>query len=191
MAGDYKPRKKRKQKKSLPPWLWLLAGLAIGLFVAALVYLDKQPASQAPFRQAVKNELEKWKKPAGSPARPPATPPQKEPKYNFYTLLEGMEVLIPDSETRTPDKAADDSEAAQTPHRYMLQIGAFQHLDDAERLKARLALLGVEADIQHVTVGRQDWHRVRTGPYQNRRQLQHDQLVLQNNRINALLIELK
>ena len=61
MPSDYKSRLDCKQKKSLPGYLWLLSGLAIGLFVAFIVYLDKQPEAKESFGSAVQRELEKLK----------------------------------------------------------------------------------------------------------------------------------
>ncbi len=47
----------------------------------------------------------------------------------------------------------------------MLQTGSFRQPEQADRLKARLALLGIEANIQtvHIKNG-ETWHRVRVGP---------------------------
>ena len=73
----------------------------------------------------------------------------------------------------------------------MLQAGSFQNLDDAEKLKANLAFLGIAASIQHVTVNNQAWHRVRTGPYKNKQQLYKNQKILKQNDIPAISMELK
>ena len=56
MPADYKSRVTSKQKKSLPGYMWLLSGLAIGLFVAFIVYLDKQPETDKDFGSAVQQE---------------------------------------------------------------------------------------------------------------------------------------
>ena len=61
MPRDYKSRVTRKRKKSLPGYVWLVSGLAIGLFIAFIVYLDKQPESDKNFGSAVQEELEKLK----------------------------------------------------------------------------------------------------------------------------------
>ena len=61
MPADYKSHVNRKEKKPLPGLIWMLAGLSIGLFIAFLVYLDKQPATEISFGDAVKTELEKIK----------------------------------------------------------------------------------------------------------------------------------
>lgn len=207
MPTDYKPRVRRKQKKSLPGYIWLLSGLAIGLFVALIVYLDKQPDNTKNFGDAVQHELEKLKQQAkkkNTETKPAATKnsstEKKEAKFNFYTILPELEVFIPESETRPPDSATNsssqannraDSQSKSTKKQYILQAGSFQNLTDAEKLKANLAFLGIEASIQHVTVNKQAWHRVRTGPYQNKQQLYRNQKLLKQNDIHAISMELK
>ena len=207
MPRDYKTRVTGKNKKSLPGYIWLLSGLAIGLFIAFIVYLDKQPENTKDFGSAVQLELEKLKQQtkkknnAVASSTPKASvTAKKEPKFNFYTLLPELEVLIPESETRPP---ANTSSSSSTPksktsnsqHRtkkqYILQVGSFQNLSDAKKLKANLAFLGLEAGIQHVTVNKQAWHRVRTGPYQNKQQLYQKQKLLKQNDINSISMELK
>ncbi len=205
MPADYKSRVTRKQKKSLPGYMWLLSGLAIGLFVAFIIYLDKQPENDKDFGTAVQQELEKLKQQAKKPAesnkakKSADSKEKKEQKFNFYTILPELEVLIPESETRPPevkDKTASKSTSKSTStstsgKKYVLQVGSFQNLNDAEKLKANLAFLGLEANIQHVTVNKQSWHRVRTGPYRDKQQLYKNQSLLKRNDIDAISMELK
>lgn len=203
MPADYKSRVNRKQKKSLPGYMWLLSGLAIGLFVAFIVYLDKQPETEKNFGSAVQQELEKLKQQAKKkePVKTKTSnatkdKEQKEQKFNFYTILPELEVLIPESETRPPEVkkktvSNNKKDKSTTSKQYVLQVGSFQNLGDAEKLKANLAFLGLEANIQHVTVNRQAWHRVRTGPYRDKQQLYKNQKLLKKNDINAISMELK
>lgn len=218
MPRDYKSRATRKQKKTLPGYLWLLSGLAVGLFVAFIIYLDKQPESKSDFGTAVQKELEKLKQQAKKSSVIPATDTpavdnqtieEKEQKFNFHTILKELEVLIPDDETQPPNvknKTTLDTDNINTtitnPARpitaesksktqYVLQVGSFRSLNDAEKLKANLAFLGLSANIQHVTVNKQAWHRVRTGPYKNKQQLYASKKTLQQNNIPSISMELK
>jgi cell division protein FtsN len=197
MPADYKSRVTRKQKKSLPGYMWLLSGLAIGLFVAFIVYLDKQPETDKDFGSAVQQELEKLKQQAKKQkpektktASEDSKKEKKEQKFNFYTILPELEVLIPESETRPPE-VKNKTNTSKTDKQYVLQVGSFQNLNDAEKLKANLAFLGLEANIQHVTVNNQAWHRVRTGPYRDKQDLYRNQKLLKQNDINAISMELK
>jgi len=199
MPRDYKTRATAKKKKSLPGYVWLLSGLSIGLFVAFIIYLDKQPESDKSFGDAVQHELQKLKQQANKKVSKKntttkASTERKEPKFNFYTILPELEVLIPESETRPPEtknKTSNNRNNNTAGKQYVLQVGSFQNLDDAEKLKANLAFLGLHANIQHVTVNRQAWHRVRTGPYQNKQQLYKNQKLLKQNNIPAISMELK
>ncbi|MCW8830677.1 MAG: SPOR domain-containing protein, partial [Gammaproteobacteria bacterium] len=63
--------------------------------------------------------------------------------------------------------------------------------NDAEKLKASLALLGFQAHIQNVTVNSIPWHRVRIGPYSQSNELYDKIDQLRQNDINAIPMELK
>lgn len=198
MPKDYKPRATRKQKKTLPGYLWLLSGLAIGLFVALIVYLDKQPESNKNFGSVIQQELEKLKQ---QPTRKTTTKTdeenssaeKKEPKFNFYTLLPELEIFIPESERLPPNSATENNNQikTKTDNQFILQVASFLNKKDAEKSKANLAFLGITAHIQNVTVNKQTWHRVRTGPYANKQQLYKDQKTLKNNDIHAITMKLK
>lgn len=189
MPADYKSHANRKQKQPLPGLIWMLAGLSIGLFIAFLVYLDKQPASEISFGDAVKTELEKIKQNKTGTASKEQTPNKQQPKFNFYTILPELEVLIPEEETRPPENKDRPSNDASK--RYILQAGSFRSRQDAEKLKATVALLGLEASINQVSINKEKWHRVRIGPVNNRHELNQNLNLLQRNNINAMAMELK
>ena len=206
MPRDYKTRITAKNKKSLPGYIWLLSGLAIGLFVAFIIYLDKQPENNQDFGSAIQAELEKLKQQAKkknntATSSKMSVTAKKEPKFNFYTILPELEVLIPENETRPPANTSSSSNSTpksktsnsqhKTKKQYILQVGSFQNLSDAKKLKANLAFLGLEAGIQQVIVNKQAWHRVRTGPYQDKQQLYQNQKLLKQNNIPAVSMELK
>ncbi len=189
MPADYKSHANRKQKKPLPGFIWMLGGLSIGLFIAFLVYLDKQPASEISFGDAVKTELEKIKQKKTGTASKSETANKQEPKFNFYTILPELEVLIPEEEIRPP--ASKNKPGKDVSKRYILQAGSFRSRQDAEKLKATVALLGLEASINQVSINKEKWHRVRIGPVNNRRELNQNLNLLHRNNINAMAMELK
>jgi cell division protein FtsN len=198
MTADFKARGQRPDKKRLPGYVWLLSGLAIGLFVAFLVYLDKQPATEVSFGEAVKTELEKIRQHSQQarttqPAQEAKSgTSREEPRFNFYTILPELEVMIPEDEIRPPPSApaSGTSNPQGKDKRYILQAGSFQNPHDAEKLKASLALLGLEANINKVSINNRDWHRVRIGPL-DKHDLYRDLNLLQQNDVNAMAMELK
>lgn len=191
MPADYKSRSNGREKKPVSGFIWFLAGLGFGLFATLLVYLDGQPEPSSSFGEAVQKELNKIKKKPEK--KPSVTTNKQEPKFNFYTILPELEVLIPDSETRPPkqDSPTTTSSNVSPGKQYILQAGSFQKKDDAEKLKASLALLGYEANIQHVTINRDAWHRVRIGPYTSTKDLYQTISLLHQHDINAMPMELK
>ena len=75
---------------------------------------------------------------------------------------------------------------------FFLQAGAFQNAPDADNLKARLALLGVEATIQTTTLADKGvWHRVRVGPYTRVEELNRTRDTLKQNGIDTALIKVR
>jgi len=178
---------KKGGRKSPTGWAWLLAGLAIGLFVAFLVYLkDHRPgAATAP---AAKKE----RAAPQPPAKPDRQQPEEKPelRFDFYTILPEMEVAVPEPEAA--GKPATAPVRIDKPGRYVLQTGSFRKYEEADRLKANLALLGIQATIQTVTINSQDtWHRVRIGPYSDLDQLNRVRTRLREHDIKAILLKLK
>ena len=75
---------------------------------------------------------------------------------------------------------------------FFLQAGAFQNAPDADNLKARLALLGVEATIQTTTLPDKGvWHRVRVGPYTSVEELNRTRDTLKQNGVETALIKVR
>jgi len=183
-------------KKPLPGFVWLMAGLGIGLFVAFLVYLDKQPAEEITFTEAVVQELEKVRQQqADHESDNPNQSSSKPPKFDFYTILPELEVFIPEADIhkKNTDSASQQANNPQqiAGKRYLLQAGSFKNQQDAERLKASLALLGVLSNIQTVTINNDTWHRVRVGPFSNKALLRDTLETLKQNNIHAMTMELK
>ena len=122
---------------------------------------------------------------------PAVVPDKPKPKYDFYTLLPEKEVVIPDAElaeearaearksaTNPPVSAASTTAAAVTTtttpavatavakgDRYLLQAGAFRGSDEADALKAQIALTGEIARIESAQINGTTVYRVRMGPY--------------------------
>lgn len=186
-------------KKPVPGYIWMLAGLVIGLFASFLVYLDKQPAEEVSFTDAVKQELQKAREiqqqeaDTATPVENEAKPANK-PRFEFYTILSELEVFVPEPDVdETPAKPAQQANNTSpgTGKQYLLQAGSFRSKADAERLKASLALLGVQSSIQSVQISQDSWHRVRIGPFSNPTRLRETLSTLKQNNIHAMTMELK
>ena len=85
-------------------------------------------------------------------------------EYDFYTLLPDIEKVMPDD--------LPDSEPTRAPQNldYYLQAASFRERADAEKLRARLTLKNFKAVTQARDVkGKGTYHRVRIGPYRDKR----------------------
>jgi len=155
MARDYKSRANPGPKKQQTSgWTWFSAGLLVGLFTAGLIWLKfASPANnpQAP-PQA---EASKPKQATIKPKQVQKPLPTK-PNFEFYTVLPEMEVVVPEPlpDLKNGTKKASAPVVSRTlpaaGTAYMLQMGSFRKHTDADRMKARLALLGIETEIQKV-----------------------------------------
>jgi len=198
MPTDYKGRGNGREKKPMPGFVWFLAGLVLGLFATLIVYLDRQPDNNTSFGAAVQQELNKLRNSKDNEYKKPAekkTDEKKprEPRFNFYTILPELEVLIPDAETTMPGKnaARSGNDKATGNKQYILQAGSLRNRGDADKFKARLALLGFEPSIQSVTINGEDWFRVRIGPYRNSDEMYRNLNALHKHDIDAMAMELK
>lgn len=172
MPRDYAKRQ-HKEHKPIPGWIWLLAGLLIGLFVAMLVYIKDNSTGKLAITETVSkvfqgkasNEARGVKK--NNPTPPPEPPTSKKPKFDFYTILPELEVAIPEQDLININNKSTTNSSKST-QQYILQAGSFKKFEEADKLKARLALQGIEANIQKVKINATDtWHRVRIGPLNN------------------------
>lgn len=171
--------------------LGMLLGLILGLGIALSVawYINKMPS---PF-------LDRGRSAASEPTKPPteaqkspeqtAKAPNTKPRFDFYKILPGAEEPATDQQFKDAQKQAAANAAREA---FFLQAGAFQSAPDADNLRARLALLGVEATVQTTALpDRGVWHRVRVGPYTSVEALARTRDTLKQNGIETTLIKVR
>jgi cell division protein FtsN len=205
MARDYKGRASpggRRQPRGSCIF-WFTAGALVGAFAVGWFWLrEGEPQQQSRPGATARSAQE----------RPP------KPQFDFYNLLPEMEVVVPDEPVSAPpsvtaraarpepppsppptvqrplpeaSKPAPPAPEARAPSgkAYLLQVASFRKSADAERLKARLALLGVQAQIQRVTINNNDtFHRVRTLPLRDRETLNATRALLKKNGLESVVI---
>ena len=110
-------------------------------------------------------------------------------KYDFYQILPNFEVVVPEKDK---DVTRDLPSAAkiERPGVYVLQAGTYRKEADANRVRAQLALQGIEAKVQRVAVDADVWHRVRIGPISNLDELNKLRRQLQAADVDALVIRI-
>jgi cell division protein FtsN len=186
-----------------PGWAWLLLGLALGAAGAALFYISQsRPSPLAPVPGQAQQAPATTAPAAPSQAAPAAQPPAAAPappqnNYDFYKLLKEGEVIIPEPDkgkapvaSATPAPVHPGTPSAVVPSGgFILQAGSYRSFEDADRVKASLALLGVDGRIEKAVLKTgETWYRLRIGPLTDPQQVETLRARLKDNGINALLI---
>jgi cell division protein FtsN len=209
MARDYAKRPKRKMERktsrkpvsrkraSVAPWTWLVTGLLMGLVIAAIAYLKITvlPGSGTDNIPAQAKATPQKQKKASAQKTAAKTPPP--PKFDFYTLLPEMEVAVsePLKPKPAPVQTAHSDEDLVLPHpleqaKYRLQIASFKRYEEADTLKAKLAMTGHMVEIHSIKLDNGTvWYRVYTRVLPNREQAVSLQKELQNQAISSMLLK--
>jgi cell division protein FtsN len=193
VSKDYKKPERRPGSRGGAGSLLvgILIGLVLGLSIALGVawYINKMPS---PFLargtpQAKPGALPDAARDSRADDRTAKAAPESKPRFDFYKILPGEQ---PATEQR-PQDAQKSPAPSGGREMFFLQAGAFPNATDADNLKARLALLGVEATIQTATLpDRGVWHRVRIGPYANIEELNRARESLKQNGYDTSLVKM-
>jgi cell division protein FtsN len=183
-----KRRKSGRNHRGTPGWLWLLTGILVGLGLAWYLWSKgfiPQPQADS---IATEESTEQISPVDADEVAPAVNEPRKSP-YDFFTVLPEMEVVVPEQELSAKNRPAETPAAQADTGSYLLQVGSFRDNSDAEQFKARLALLGVAAQIQSVTVNDATWHRVRVGPVKGVQAADEMRTRLAKNGIESLVMK--
>jgi len=179
---------------------------------------DPQPSPEdtAPAEEATEPTTEEASR--GQTSRsgesPEESPGEADSGYRFYTILPEMDATVPEAEPESgppPDSARptpeeppqseeppsaeappSDPEAPSTDKsgRYLVQVSAFREPGPAEKLKARLAMQGLQARVVRADLGDKGiWHRVRLGPYAARAEAAKVQARLETKDMEAMILK--
>lgn len=138
------------------------------MLLAFLVYLrqaDEAPLAQSPSPpvQVTTRQTEQKQVPAE------LVIPTVDAKYDFYKLLPNQTVDAPTDDYRDKQKNSPALQPLAIPATatkgYTLQAGSFRKHKDADRRKAQLAMLGIEAHVEKARLHDGYTHRVMIGPY--------------------------
>src|SRR5262245_50721413 len=192
MSKDYKVPEQKPRGSGSSLVLGIFIGLVLGLGIALGVawYINKMPSPfimrPAPSQtDPVKGAESSAPKGAEVAVR---KAPEAKPRFDFYKMLPGAEESAADQQPRDAQKKS----TAVPKEAFFLQAGSFQSAPDAAGLKARLALLGVEASIQATPLPDKGvWHRVRIGPYTSVEELARTRDTLKQNGVETTLIRVR
>ncbi len=167
-------------------FIGILIGLVLGLAIALGVawYINKMPN---PFREKPQAPAV----PVPSRVETPALPVVAAKPDPLPDVSEAAKAKDPAAEKDKADtlKIVPPPPAKEA---FFLQMGSFQNAPDADNLKARLALLGIEAAIQTRTLPEKGvWHRVRAGPYSEGDELNRLRSMLTQHGIATVLVKVR
>ncbi len=180
----------RRQTTETPGWLWGVFGLAVGLSVAAAVYMkDRGPEAPLAARPApdppsvapapsISGGEAALPKDREDPTEAPSSGGQR---FTFYEMLKRSEVVVPEEPAQPGSEAPV---AIVEPGTYVLQVGSFSTPQDADSRRAELAMHGIESRIQKAQVDDRIYYRVRIGPSDDL-----DELNMIRSRLNAANID--
>jgi len=188
-TGSNRRRVNKKASGGLPAWLWLLGGILIGLGMAfALMFRGYLPELR-PQAPTIDSDATGSAGSALLEDRSTEADEPSKPRYDFFTVLPEMEVVVPEQELSRKAEPPSDTISGSARDHYILQAGSFRNAADAEQLKAKLAMLGSVASVQTVTVNGETWHRVRIGPYEGARKADEMRRLLSDNQIDTLVLK--
>lgn len=159
------------------------------------------PAQPAPPADAARKAEQDAK--GKTPEKPAKS--SERPRFEFYSILPG-EKEVTDKEAKAAAKAPAQSTPQATapppklgsspsspkPHSgetYWLQAGAFAEEKEADNLRARIALTGLEANVRPVSIpDKGTLYRVRLGPYQSLDDANRIKVALSQNGVGAAII---
>ena len=108
-----------------------------------------------------------------------------KPDFQFPNLLKGEEINIPQNSTSSEtniNQAFDGS--------YLLQVGSFKNIDEAESLRVKLLLLNLPVFIEGFkTSSGGQLHRVLVGPFSNNQDSSSARRKLMENNLDSLLLK--
>jgi cell division protein FtsN len=192
MARDYKDSPQKTIRGIGNPIVTgIIIGLLLGLVIAVAVVLfinrSTSPYKVSPESAEKTKSLDKKAADAIKPLQSDQSTagteakPAEKPRFDFYEILPGdkdaakaakdnatkpIETPIAPVATPAPAKPAEAAPTAK--ESVFLQAGAYQSVSDADNQKAKLALLGFEANVASAQVaGKGTLYRVRIGPYKS------------------------
>ncbi|PKO47247.1 MAG: sporulation protein [Betaproteobacteria bacterium HGW-Betaproteobacteria-22] len=203
MSRDYKPGPERSKKtsKGSPFLSGLLVGflLGVGASLAVVMYIkgvdspfaentnNKKPLSQRIMENSKQIDANKGVEADTIVPDNRVDDADDKTRFDFYTILPGSE-----SKVNTIDRQQDKTQSASAvQYDYYLQVGAFQTGEEADNMKAKLALQGFEAVVQTADIPNKGiWHRVRVGPLNDLDQISKTQSDLLANGFKTDLIKI-
>lgn len=181
-----RPAAVKRRGNGLPGWVWLVAGIAIAIFVGVILSLAKPDHK---LKSSLTPSTPVQHKPDTGPV---PVPPAKPPRFSFYHLLPGRKLAPrhagsqaltqeqepssqplsspalkpqPPSEPKpAPQPSIQTASPTSPAEPWLVQLGSYRSEQQANQARAKADLLGVVAHLRAAMVDGHLWYRVRIGP---------------------------
>lgn len=196
MAGTYRRKNAvRRNNGTTGQFLLIVVSIIIGYVLASFVdfnclstwlntHLSASTASQPiPAKASVHAQLPKPKfefytllandkaavaqRPAPAPAPAPVPTPQVITPANVPATVNKETPLPVPSITSVPS-VAKNNPIAHNKDSYLVQVGSFRSMKEAQRMKATLLMKGFDVGIHTATAQQINWYRVIIGPFSSK-----------------------
>lgn len=161
-----KTSKKKATKKNINP-LWFVAVTLIATFAIGLAYLSQHEQVIRAKKAVIKTVKAKITK----------NKPAPKPRFEFYNVLPNQEVSA---------RHRSDS-VSSLKSGYELQVASVKQYKEADRLKARLILMGYDVQIKKLKTKRGMFNRISVGPYPSERAAQLAKNELAKRRYKTII----
>ena len=146
---------------------------ALGTFLVMLWYFAPPPA-QAPDTVDT------------TPLSPEESQDKDATQWGFYDMLLGAVVPVVEGYKKAGDPDTNKN-IIDAEHLWVLQVGSFKEPKDADTLRAKLILLGMEVSTQRIRVDDKKWSRVIVGPFDSAESINQARRTLANAQIKSIL----
>lgn len=132
--------------------------------------INQLPATSGPARASTENKT-------ATPASPATAAEQ-----NLAFTQKGKDIPL------NASKPADSGKAPASNGNRYLQVGAFRNAKEADSIRARMILMGYNAEITKITVNNVEMNRVRIGPFKNDDEMNRSRTELSKAKINSTIV---
>jgi cell division protein FtsN len=182
VAQDYAKKKNASPRKAagssgIPGWVWLFTGAVTGAFIMFLVYLYGLTPQKFPDRKSSQDKQ--------SSLNDKQVAPAEKPTFEFYDSLKNNEIIPPGDVNK--HNTSSKNAGLKTP--YILQAASFQKAEDADSLKAKLILEGLDTSVQKFNNKGETWYRVLVGPFNDLNKMNQAKTTLAQHNITPIVLQ--
>lgn len=193
MAQKKKPTRgatRSKEGPRLPALVLLGSGFIFGVLATLVVV---QLSNQSPAADEITVVAKK-----SSVKEPQTSETTVGTKFDFFTLLPEREIIVTDDAPRsktvnTSSRPAKERSRKpnQSSEKFNLQAGSFRHANEADRRRAQILILGLDAKVEAVEANGDRWYRVYVGPFRSHNTLSSARAKLIDEGIDTLVVKQK